>query len=148
VPDQERSKGKIGDKCGQYFSKGMTFKRCTCGRDTVNLFCFEGDIEAVGFYDEVLARAEITLGVMQLPGDLNETRPVVEVGKRSCFVVRKSGSFCVKYEIHRVEERGCAAKVARCAQLSNAQTARLHSHAYITTFIPITGYWFIIGSQF
>src|SRR5690606_7842585 len=70
-----------------------------CGY-AMDLLGIIGDVKAVRPHDKIVAGEEFPPAVVELPGYLNQPRPVVEVCDRGRFVVGYAGSFGVEYEIH------------------------------------------------
>ena len=66
----------------------------------MNLFRIVGDIEPVGPYQIVLMLHQIPHSVVQLPGDLDTSRPVVGIGDRRIPAFWKTSSFGIKNQIH------------------------------------------------
>ena len=66
----------------------------------MNLLCVIRYVEPVGPYNIIVPGDELSAGIVQLPGDLDQPGPVVEICYRGRFIVRYARSFGIEYQVH------------------------------------------------
>ncbi len=68
----------------------------------MDLFSLVWDVKPLGLDQVIVLCDEFTLVVMELPSQLNESWPVIEVGYGRSFVMRNPGGFRIKNQVHQV----------------------------------------------
>jgi hypothetical protein len=70
---------KVGQEAFKYSLYRMTFGKGPLGGDAVDLLRLVGYVKTFRLDDEILSRDELAPGVVQLPCELNQTWPIVDV---------------------------------------------------------------------
>ncbi len=69
-------------------------------RNTMDLLCIVRNVEPVGPHYIIMPGEQPSPVVVELPRDLHQPGPVVEIRNRGGLVVGYSGSFSVEYQVH------------------------------------------------
>ena len=84
----------------QHIGKRLAVFEGVFRRDAVHHLGIDRNLEAIGAHYMVLSLNEIAEFVVQLPCNLNHSRPVVEVGQRGVFQQWQACRFGVKNQKH------------------------------------------------
>ena len=77
--------------------KGLTVFEGMFGGDSMHHLNVDGDDEPIRFDDQVVVFHEPAFVVVELPGQLHQSRPVVEVGERRVILFRETGGLGIEY---------------------------------------------------
>ena len=96
--------GRIGHELGRHIGQGNAFRLRPVRGDPVDFGRVVRDGKSVGLHDSVAAGQQLAIGVVELPRQLHQTRPVVAVRDGCVPVPGQAGRFRVVDENHGVFE--------------------------------------------
>jgi len=101
LPHYEVGPFQGGVKGLKYLAQGTAFLGGQGRGDPMDLFGLIGDVETFGAYQKILLFHQIPQAIVQLPGNLDASWPVVGIGYGGIPSLGKAGGLRVEYQVHR-----------------------------------------------
>lgn len=100
VGDEGVRLAQAGQEALQHLVQWLTLGDGAFGGDAMNAGCIGGDGKPLWADDCREGLMLLTLVVGEQPGDLNDARPIGQIGGRCLVVAGQAGGFCIKEQQH------------------------------------------------